>query len=39
MEETEKMPVVILSLHQEWWRKMVTGEKIVNYPDLDSNES
>ena len=29
MEETEKMPVVILSLHQKWWRKMVTGEKIM----------
>lgn len=29
MEEAEKMPVVILSLHREWWQKMVTGEKIL----------
>lgn len=29
MEETVKMPVVILSLHQKWWQKMVTGEKIL----------
>ena len=29
MEKTEKMPVVILSLHQKWWQKMVTGEKIL----------
>lgn len=29
MQEAEKMPVVILSLHQKWWQKMVTGEKIL----------
>ena len=29
MEETEKMSVVILSLHQKWWQKMVTGEKVL----------
>lgn len=27
MEEAEKMPVVILSLHQKWWQKMAAGEK------------
>lgn len=29
MQETEKIPVVILSLHQKWWQKMVTGEKVL----------
>lgn len=29
MQETEKIPVVILSLHREWWQKMVTGEKVL----------
>lgn len=29
MEEAEKMPVVILSLHQKWWQKMVAGEKVL----------
>ena len=27
MKEAEKMPVVILSLHQKWWQKMAAGEK------------
>lgn len=25
----EEMPVVILSLHQKWWQKMVAGEKVL----------
>lgn len=25
--KTEEMPVIILSLHQKWWKKMVAGEK------------
>lgn len=29
MEEAEKMPVVILSLHQKWWQKMAAGEKVL----------
>ena len=29
MEEAEKMPVVILSLHQKWWKKMAAGEKVL----------
>lgn len=29
MEEAEKMPVVILSLHQKWWKKMTAGEKVL----------
>lgn len=29
MVEVEKMPVVILSLHQKWWQKMVMGEKVL----------
>lgn len=29
MQEAKKMLVVILSLHQEWWQKMVTGEKVL----------
>lgn len=29
MEEAEKMSVVILSLHQKWWQKMATGEKVL----------
>lgn len=29
MEKAEKMPVVILSLHQKWWKKMAAGEKVL----------
>lgn len=26
---SRKMPVVILSLHQKWWKKMAAGEKVL----------
>ncbi|MBQ0067591.1 MAG: hypothetical protein KBS60_05375 [Phascolarctobacterium sp.] len=27
--ELEAMPVILLSLHQKWWQKMVAGEKVL----------
>ena len=27
--QLEKMPVVIISLHQKWWQKMAAGEKVL----------